>query len=605
MAAVVVVIGSWLLWLVLRPEQPDSPVASMLLDDQDLHDIEPGFRLRLSEAAEEPLPLPEWISPTVERMVRVPSHLRRWEASDGDRTIVAVGYRLQLPVLATVVFDELVTDVSADASDEFTIAAVPGARGFVAAPNGPGDTAREYWGMFRQGGLVFTIFVSSPNSIDARDLNLARRLMERQVAKAPQTPSTAAPPGNAELAAWFAAGTLLALLIYVGLSSLVAWMSDPLRRASPFPADHVAAPRSVDASAITLIDVTSTADRQRRATQVQLAVEVVGIAVAAPAVFPFTWPLGLVVVAISAVMAWLTTVLLIGAERRHAPTRPQRWQLPRRRRLRVAVYSAASAICVLIGLAGTLLYGVGAVVASQLLVLNSAIVGVGIVLIAAGTLLYRHTRRLAAVAAREVLRADSRPIVLYLRAFADDVLILRSARYARPLLLDRLNPRGFDRFEEVIARSLTAVGPVVAVNPPGTRLAPLGAARDTLDSDHWQPKVAQRIHDAALIVIGAAPRSPAPGLVWELSALDGQQRWPTTLLVLPPLPADELHRRWERFVPLLKDTAMAGHRLPTDPAQVLVITGSVSSGWTAITAARRDEWTYGAALVVGAGITAV
>jgi hypothetical protein len=93
--------------------------------------------------------------------------------------------------------------------------------------------------------------------------------------------------------------------------------------------------------------------------------------------------------------------------------------------------------------------------------------------------------------------------------------------------------------------------------------------------------------------------------VWELSALDGQQRWPTTLLVLPPLPADELHRRWERFVPLLKDTAMAGHRLPTDPAQVLVITGSVSSGWTAITAARRDEWTYGAALVVGAGITAV
>ena len=263
-------------------------------------------------------------------------------------------------------------------------------------------------------------------------------------------------------------------------------------------------------------------------------------------------------------------------------------------------YSAVSALCVFCGLVGLLLYGIGGFVASQLLIRNVAIAGIGIVFVAAGTLLFRHTRRLAVSTAREALRADLRPAVLYLRAFADDALRLRSARYARPLLLERLSPRGFDRFEEAIVRSLSAVGPVVAINPPGTRLAPLGAARETLDSDEWQLQVAQRIRDAALIVVGAAPQAPTPGLMWELSAIDNQRRWPTTLLVLPPLPADELRRRWTQFVPLLNNMSMTGHSLPAEPGRVLVATASTTSGWTVMTATRRNEWTYRAALIAAA-----
>lgn len=89
-------------------------------------------------------------------------------------------------------------------------------------------------------------------------------------------------------------------------------------------------------------------------------------------------------------------------------------------------------------------------------------------------------------------------------------------------------------------------------------------------------------------------------LMWELSAIDNQRRWSTTLLVLPPLPADELRRRWTQFVPLLNNMSMTGHSLPAEPGQVLVATASTTSGWTVMTATRRNEWTYRAALIAAA-----
>jgi hypothetical protein len=347
-----------------------------------------------------------------------------------------------------------------------------------------------------------------------------------------------------------------------------------------------------------VVDVTSTANRWRRTARLRLGVELAGVAVAAPGVFPFTWPLGLVFVAVGAVVAGLPRVILVRTDQLTGSTGPPRWWLPGRRRLRVAVYSVVSGGCVLAGIAGVVLFGVGAVMTSPLFRVNVAIAVVSVALVAAGTLLYRRTLRVAAATAWELRQVDPRPMVLYLRAFADDALTLRSARYARPLLLERLSPRGFDRFEETIARTLTAVGPVVAVNPPDTGLAPLGAARDTLDPEDWQPQVAHRIRAAGLIVIGAAPATPAPGLAWELSAVDGHQRWPTTVLVLPPLPSEQLRRRWTRFAALIDDTTMAGHHLPPDPTSVLVVTGSPATGWTAMTATRRDEWTYAAGLAV-------
>ena len=63
--------------------------------------------------------------------------------------------------------------------------------------------------------------------------------------------------------------------------------------------------------------------------------------------------------------------------------------------------------------------------------------------------------------------------MLYLRSFGNDRLKLWTAAFGRPSLIERFTLRRFDTFEEVLVRYLSGYGPVIAVNPPGTRLAPL------------------------------------------------------------------------------------------------------------------------------------
>jgi hypothetical protein len=146
----------------------------------------------------------------------------------------------------------------------------------------------------------------------------------------------------------------------------------------------------------------------------------------------------------------------------------------------------------------------------------------------------RRARQLAALSARKVMKRDPRPPVLYLRCFGDDQLRLRAATLGgRRSFIERLSPSRFDSFEEVLTRHLTEYGPVVAVNPPGTQLAPVGAARETLPHDSWQATVREWMERAALMVIGAPPGFWTPGLVWELEQIDTYNLWPKTIVVSP------------------------------------------------------------------------
>lgn len=71
-------------------------------------------------------------------------------------------------------------------------------------------------------------------------------------------------------------------------------------------------------------------------------------------------------------------------------------------------------------------------------------------------------------------------------------------------------------------------------------------------------------------------------------------RW---CFVLPPVPDVTMRARWERFIKVFTDTAMARHPIPSDPARTLALLGSLNAGWSAITADQRTEWTYAEALV--------
>jgi hypothetical protein len=264
----------------------------------------------------------------------------------------------------------------------------------------------------------------------------------------------------------------------------------------------------------------------------------------------------------------------------------------------VTYYRALSTVCVLTGLLAFVLYGVGTVVTSPGYDDNIRIVLVGAAFLVVGTLLRRHARRLAALDAEEVIRRDPRPMVLYLRTFADDSLTIRTATYARRSFLDRLSPRRFERFEEILVKNFTTIGPVVALNPLGINLAPIGAAREMLAADQWKITITEWITTARIIVVGAAPEVISPGFEWELRTIDSQGLWWKTLLVLPPVSDVTMNTRWERFAKVFTDTVMARRPLTLDPARTLVLFGSVTTGWSAITADQRTEWTYAEALAV-------
>jgi hypothetical protein len=225
------------------------------------------------------------------------------------------------------------------------------------------------------------------------------------------------------------------------------------------------------------------------------------------------------------------------------------------------------------------------------------LIGIGAMAIGSG--LYHFAQRLAAVRAQTRMRADPRPPVLYLRSFGDDRLRLRVATYGRAAFVERLTPRRLAPFEQVIARHLSHAGPVIAVNRPGTRLAPMGAARETLADAEWQRANDDLIERSSWIVVCAAPQTVPPGFAWELGRLAGQG-WRKTLFVLPPVPDPEMRERWEGFAAVLGQAtarvAVPLRPLPVDPADALATTVQPDGSWIAITSDRRDEWSYASAL---------
>ncbi len=569
-------------------QTPEPDLGAILLDSRD---VPPGFELdaKQSRSYEESPAAPSWLSPIMQHAAHIHGYDRYWFHRPERRAIIAQVIEYPIDSLASASTHSFAQDLKNKAATEFSITAVPYARGFILEEGYGGAPAVH--GIFVHGPRAFIITVITRGKASA-EVELIRRLVEIQAGKAPPGPTELRDLGEAWLAAGTALGTLGAAAAYVGGLSLVAWLRDPLRRHPTGPA-----PQPMAQLNTTTVDVTAQARRRRRRAAAGLVLELSGAGVAVAGLLPFTWPLGLFLVVLGIGMAWLPRLLFTATVHR-AASESELWT--GRRRLRVTCYAAMSTVCVISGLLIMVLYGVGAVMTSPSYDYNIRFFVIGAALLAVGTLIRRRARRLAALNANEVLRRDPRPMVLYLRKFAEDSLAIRTATYARRFFVDRLSPRRFERFEEILVRNLTTIGPVVALNPSGTDLAPIGAARETLAADHWQQKIAGWMAEAQLIVVGAAPETTSEGFEWELREIDSQELWSKTLLVLPPVPDVTMRARWDRFTKVFTDTAMARHPIPSDPARTLALLGSPTAGWSAITADQRTEWTYAEALVASA-----
>jgi hypothetical protein len=286
------------------------------------------------------------------------------------------------------------------------------------------------------------------------------------------------------------------------------------------------------------------------------------------------------------------------------------WMLRYRRVARMRPKRAAAVLLtVVLGLftiALPVLALVGVVVAYRVTSLadTRAFFGYGLVIAAAvGFLLDRAAQQLRACDAREMGRDDRRPFLLYLRNFADDRLRLPASGLSRrgpwQVLTGWLNPIRTARFEETLTRALAHHGPLIAVDPPESKLHRLGAAKATLRGE-WQPYVGQWANLAHAVVLSLTPSIMGEGLRWELKMVAERVPHGRVVLVTGPWKQGDLPGYFGLFLretePFPLFTPLAD---PWVTSGLLVFVHAPAHGWGTWFAwgtEHRTEWTYSAAI---------
>lgn len=453
-----------------------------------------------------------------------------------------------------------------------------------------------------RGPFLFAFLVLTPGQPSAADVGLVRNLVAAQERKVPaDTPNTGTSLSDLEPDPYNAAGGVVGTLLgYLAIVSGIAYLRNPLRRGRR---RNRSVDRSAEPAGQHVLDVSSAARRYLNTARCRLVVQLVGLSLIACGADPFLVSRWYLFVLAGAVVTWAGGRFIHPAGVKASRNRSA---LSGGRRLRVTFLMSLASVLVVVSVPLFMTYALHQSEPSVVQEANAASGGlpvqgyeafawVGIVLLGAGAIISRHARRLAAVDANRATQRDTRAPVLYLRSFGDDSLKLWTATLGRPSLLERFTPRRFDTFEEVIARQFSATGPVIALNPPGTKLAPLGAARETLDSADWEATIADWMSRSAVIVLVAPPGQVTPGLTWELQQVSTSQHWDRTLILVPPVGADLLQTRWHSFLAALGTLWPFTLPMPVGVPTPLVLTLR-DGAWTTFRADRQNEWAYSAAV---------
>lgn len=446
-----------------------------------------------------------------------------------------------------------------------------------------------------RGPYDFGLRVYIPASSAASAGSLMSALAAAQVRKVPaDTPDTVSPGNFAADAAGAAVGVLLGYLLIV---DGIAYRRNPLRR------KRGQARSTRPQAGPGIIDVSAAAKKNKRTAVWRLAAQFIGLSFAAYGADVLLVHYWYAYLAAGLAIVWAGGRFIrpAGVRRDH-----NRAILAGAHKVLVTGMLAVAAAMILLGLACAVFAGLYQALPQGSTVplvpgqaptpVQSVVTGLDIgafVLVALGAIVFRSARRLGSIRARQLLLRDPRPPVLYLRSFGDDRLKLWTATFGRPSLVERFTLRRFDTFEEVLVRYLSGYGPVIALNPPGTRLAPLGAARETIDSADWQAAVAGWMAQSRLIVFATPPSQVNRGLRWELEAVSVHGYWDKALIIVPPVRAEQLQVRWRGLLDAgLWPFTVPG---PVDDPHALVL--ALRNGrWHVISADRRTEWSYSAAL---------
>jgi len=135
-----------------------------------------------------------------------------------------------------------------------------------------------------------------------------------------------------------------------------------------------------------------------------------------------------------------------------------------------------------------------------------------LVMIPGGVFLIWRGRQYAAQASAKRIIFDSKPHLLYLRAFRSDPTTAKHVFY---FAFDYFNNLlGFQSEEEQLVEVLQPFGELITIGRPGESLPTPGAARIYTSDEEWKEVVKRQIQAAQLVVVRAAT---GENVFWELT----------------------------------------------------------------------------------------
>lgn len=221
-------------------------------------------------------------------------------------------------------------------------------------------------------------------------------------------------------------------------------------------------------------------------------------------------------------------------------------------------------------------------------VASLSVIVCSVLLLRAGHRQMLAVRRKSMLKVGEILAADERAPVLFLRSFSDDHIQLRSRRKPMlwPLATRRMGAE--DTFEEALTMVVTEIGPVIAIGRPGETTARVGAAREYVSDDAWQERVNELIYQAALIVVLIGNTQ---GLAWEAARLLSPSSRDKVLFVVPPTTNAIAQERWQSMRQRIAEEGGEVSELPLSVENVLAWT-SGRAGTRVYCASSRSQDTY-------------
>lgn len=154
------------------------------------------------------------------------------------------------------------------------------------------------------------------------------------------------------------------------------------------------------------------------------------------------------------------------------------------------------------------------------------------VLLLGGILVFRG-QKYGLPYAEEIAASDQRPIILYLRSFADEIAEYRASKMLKAAFANAIPGTTMSwgpREQADLAKYFKKIGRYTAIGLPGEPIPELGAARTYVSNEAWREEVTELMNQSLLVV---AQAGQTPGLTWEFIQMIRIVPAIKVLLILP------------------------------------------------------------------------